>query len=413
MFHAGIGNAAAYGNSLVTVGRYFHKRRSLATGLGLAGASCGQFVMPLIIQYCLDNYGLQGALLICGAIYLHVIVCGAIFRPFSFYIRHEDVGESIPLQNTCVKSGGSLNVKDSQDLDKERRSLINCTGNANEPHLDKDDRLPEGSMEQLSSLKNLKMSEIGNILMASVESLANVIDHYHDDERASLYEDRARMYSASQTDAKHQMTKIVLTPSVETLSSVHRHDNISCLNKNHKHCRPKKYAKLWDFSILKNVVCLHYTVVITLFFFGYFNIILFIPSFALARDIPDYSVVLLISICGLADLVGRIGIGFLADLNWIQRYKLMACMMLVSGVNLLLLPWGHWYWLLLLHSGIYGVCGGSCIALLSVVLIDFMGLDLVSRTLGVLMFFMGIASAIGQPILGELMYSLIGVVLPY
>ena len=61
---AGIGNAAVYGNVLVILGVYFNKRRSLANGVALAGASIGQFVLPPFIEFLLETYGLQGCLLL-------------------------------------------------------------------------------------------------------------------------------------------------------------------------------------------------------------------------------------------------------------------------------------------------------------------------------------------------------------
>ena len=60
----GIGNAAIYGNVLVILGIYFQKRRTLANGLALAGASIGQFAIPPFIEFLLETYGLQGCLLL-------------------------------------------------------------------------------------------------------------------------------------------------------------------------------------------------------------------------------------------------------------------------------------------------------------------------------------------------------------
>lgn len=55
----GFGNACLFGNGFVMVGQYFSKRRSLANGLGLSGASIGQFVLPPLLQFLLDRYSLK------------------------------------------------------------------------------------------------------------------------------------------------------------------------------------------------------------------------------------------------------------------------------------------------------------------------------------------------------------------
>ncbi|XP_060578884.1 monocarboxylate transporter 12-like [Ruditapes philippinarum] len=84
----GFGNACLFGNGLVMLGQYFSKRRSLANGLSLSGASLGQFAIPPLLQYLLDTFSLKGTLIIIGALYMNVMICGALFRPTSFYTKH-------------------------------------------------------------------------------------------------------------------------------------------------------------------------------------------------------------------------------------------------------------------------------------------------------------------------------------
>merc|ERR1711879_831764 len=77
----GIGNATVYGNGLVIIGRYFRKRRSLATSLAVAGGSVGQFALPPLIEFVRERHKVEGALLIIGALYLHTAIAGMLFRP--------------------------------------------------------------------------------------------------------------------------------------------------------------------------------------------------------------------------------------------------------------------------------------------------------------------------------------------
>ncbi|WAR28885.1 MOT12-like protein [Mya arenaria] len=55
----GFGNACLFGNGLVMLGQYFKKRRGLANGLALSGASIGQFALPPLLQFLLDTYTLK------------------------------------------------------------------------------------------------------------------------------------------------------------------------------------------------------------------------------------------------------------------------------------------------------------------------------------------------------------------
>jgi len=78
---AGVGSALAYSPSIVTVGQYFERRRTLANGLSVAGSGVGNFAIPPLIRLCVDRFGLSGALLILSAIMLHVCLAGALLRP--------------------------------------------------------------------------------------------------------------------------------------------------------------------------------------------------------------------------------------------------------------------------------------------------------------------------------------------
>nr|KAG5699612.1 hypothetical protein BaRGS_000728 [Batillaria attramentaria] len=51
----GFGNSTIYGNVLVMLSTYFRKRRTLANGLALTGASIGQFALPPFFEYLLET----------------------------------------------------------------------------------------------------------------------------------------------------------------------------------------------------------------------------------------------------------------------------------------------------------------------------------------------------------------------
>ena len=78
---AGVGSSLAYSPSIVTVGQYFDKRRTLANGLSVAGSGVGNFAIPPLIRLCVDELGLAGALLVLSAVMLHVCLAGALLRP--------------------------------------------------------------------------------------------------------------------------------------------------------------------------------------------------------------------------------------------------------------------------------------------------------------------------------------------
>ncbi|MFH4981056.1 hypothetical protein AB6A40_007765 [Gnathostoma spinigerum] len=80
-FLSGIGFGFIYVPAVVFVSFYFEKKRSLATGLAVAGSGVGTFAMPPMCIYFLNNYGwkitvgvLAGCALLCGAF-------GLLYKP--------------------------------------------------------------------------------------------------------------------------------------------------------------------------------------------------------------------------------------------------------------------------------------------------------------------------------------------
>ncbi|VDI12778.1 Hypothetical predicted protein [Mytilus galloprovincialis] len=90
---AGIGKSMANIPSIIMVGRWFDKRRSLANGLATAGAGVGTFIFAPLLEFLLRKYGFQGTMLVMSSVMLNICVCGSLFRPV--------------LQNTKLK-GSSL-----------------------------------------------------------------------------------------------------------------------------------------------------------------------------------------------------------------------------------------------------------------------------------------------------------------
>ncbi|KAM8818701.1 monocarboxylate transporter 11 isoform 2-T2 [Rhynchonycteris naso] len=78
---AGSGWALAFAPALGTVSRYFSRRRVLAVGLALTGNGASSLFLAPALQLLLDTFGWRGALLLLGAITLHLTPCGALLRP--------------------------------------------------------------------------------------------------------------------------------------------------------------------------------------------------------------------------------------------------------------------------------------------------------------------------------------------
>lgn len=69
--------------ALGTLSRYFSRRRVLAVGLALTGNGAASLLLAPALQLLLDTFGWRGALLLLGAVTLHLTPCGALLRPLA------------------------------------------------------------------------------------------------------------------------------------------------------------------------------------------------------------------------------------------------------------------------------------------------------------------------------------------
>lgn len=333
----GLANACFFGNGLVMVGTYFKRWRSMATGLGLTGASVGTFVMPILLEALLETYSLAGTILIMSAIYLNGCICGALFRPLSFYSR----------------SPGRRNpsVQELEPITKP----------------EKEEAVMQASTEET-------WTEIGNEA-ANMEGEVEL---------------KKGLLAENQTKGDPTEPPAKAAPPARPMWRF-------------RLCgRQFTFPVIIHFTVLKMPVVIFFTLFSFLVFIGYFNFILFLPPDVLSRGITSFEKAALVSYTGAGDLVGRVLVGFLGDLTIIRRYKILATSAFLCGVNIILFEVaGQVYWWMAIHAALYGLFGGCYIAINTIVLIDMVGLEMMPKTLGVVLLIQGLGAAIGQPIEGK------------
>lgn len=78
----GLGTGISYLPAFVMVGRYFEKKRSFATGIAASGGNVGAFILALLQQAIVNNYGWRNCYRALAALSLMIAICGALFKPF-------------------------------------------------------------------------------------------------------------------------------------------------------------------------------------------------------------------------------------------------------------------------------------------------------------------------------------------
>ncbi|XP_056006434.1 monocarboxylate transporter 12-like [Ostrea edulis] len=335
----GLASAYVYGNGLVMIEIYFSRRFTRATACALTGVSVGTFIMPILVEAFLEKYSLSGAILIVAAIYLNGCICGALYRPLSFYAeKRSSDPEQVPIAMEKPEANEN-DVKQFEPVEIQTKEGVDVAG------------------------------DIGN---------------------GDEVEKRLLSENEKGEDTANKVAKPKDIPKRPVWTF-------------HMCGRKRTFPALFQFYVLKLPVVLFFTLFSFLVFVGYFNFILFLPLDAMSRGITKYENVALVSYTGAGDLLGRLLGVFVGDQPRIKRYKILATCSILCGVNIILFEIaGQVYFWMSIHAALYGFFGGVVLVLNTKVVEDFVGPQLFRTVLGMVLFFQGLGVAIGQPLEGKI-----------
>ena len=345
IFIPGIGYGFIYTPSMMVISKYFEKKRALATGIAVSGSSVGQLITPILIRALIDYYGIRGALIIYAGINLNVLVAAALMRPFSFYKRIK----APPNSTAQAKETEIINQgMHSKSLD----GGFGSTGN-----------LFYGRKYEMSnSTGSLRILDVNDIKENATK------------EKRVLKEDEVSF----------------IMDEEQAFDISYRNRRETCW---------AKYGS--DFSLFKRWIFVFYTIGLCLTYIAYMNPIIFIPAYAKDQGVGRFMSSVLVSIIGVGDFVGRIASGWFGNLGIIKRNRLLAITQSLSSLILIIATCFPGFTAALVISVSHGVFAGTLFSLMTVVLVDFLGLENLSSGLGLSFMLLGMTQAPMPAILGK------------
>lgn len=118
----------------------------------------------------------------------------------------------------------------------------------------------------------------------------------------------------------------------------------------------------------------------------------------ISKDTASY----LLSAVGIANTVGRVLLGYIADKPWVNRLYIYNGCLTVCGIATALSVLCHDIYSMAFYCCVFGFTIGAYVGLTSVILVDLLGLDKLTNAFGILLLFEGVASLLGPPIAGWL-----------
>nr|KAG5691324.1 hypothetical protein BaRGS_014023 [Batillaria attramentaria] len=123
----------------------------------------------------------------------------------------------------------------------------------------------------------------------------------------------------------------------------------------------------------------------------------FAADFAQSRGVKVDSATFLISVIGIVNTIGQVFYGFIGDRDW-NLTVIYGISCIGAGLAVLLLPTANSYWLMAVLCGLYGFFVSANYSLMTVMLVNYLGLEKLAHAYGVIMMTQGAANLGGPPL---------------
>ncbi|XP_030244994.1 monocarboxylate transporter 12 [Drosophila navojoa] len=440
-FGTGLGFGLIYLPAIVSVTQYFEARRSLATGIAVCGSGFGTFVFAPLTELLIGSYGWRGAMLIIGGVVLNCIIFGAMFRPLEAprpkarkhkkaAIMDQNVTpaelEPLKAQVTGTKPATDQYLQLPQRLDAPVNGgnglcRSNSVGHNLKPTLNNNSngQINGQSLNTPITVKSNSNDDLGRTYASQPQLMPLRETHRERSASGTMYRPDALYqgslhnipeYASSRNDLSHSRAGSGIIKRYGSLRQSHPLAQsqemtkccgcISCSKETRD-----TFAEMMNFSLLKDVIFVIFAVSNFCTSIGFNMPYLYVVSQAETLDISKKDASYLIASIGVANTVGRIILGYIADKPWVNRLLIYNVCLTVCGVATAMVPLCQDYNALLAYCSVFGFTIGAYVGLTSVILVDLLGLEKLTNAFGLLLLFQGIASFIGPPI-GGWMYDI-------
>lgn len=317
----GCGAGFLFPPTLVILGHYFRKRRGLANGLTMASACLGSLAYPLFIRFCMDEYGVRGALLLISGIYMHIFIAVCLLTPPEQYRpkTNRKLQEKDNLLNPLVVDASVNNSLMSSSLPNIRVS-----------------REPVRKRRTMTISEDINPSN----------------SHDHKTLNFSKYLSNISLMSISTVDISLQKSN----------------------NVKRKDMKWYEHVKNMDFSVLKQT---EFILFLVSFCFSavpaVFNV--FLPAFAREKGVTDNEILILVCIIGFMDFLGRVVSGFLSDNPRIRTSHIIVLTMFAIGTISQFVRFLNSFSTFCAFVTIYGFFAGTPFALFSAMTSKIVGIE--------------------------------------
>ncbi|RUS73273.1 hypothetical protein EGW08_018968 [Elysia chlorotica] len=366
-FLQGISRGLLYCPSLILVNMYFEKRRSLATGLAASGVGVGTLVVVPLIQFLFDTYGFSGGYIVLSAICFNGMLFAMLYRPL--FLHYKFAGKKGPVIKKPTPSEAVMLSEMSDAADT-------------------------------TSLRSVRLGS--SLSIHRDPELAQEVTH-------GLIPQRLGVKSPS------GKTQMILSSHSLGLRPRAKPNHSSCCKStfellfprenSHKSSSEKngQKTKLFHFELLRNPAFLGFCLSIGIFTATFKSTFTFIPALAKSFGLTNTEAVMVLSLSGMVDTIGRVVAGFVLDRPWVRsrRLAVYGCVQFVIAGLCALMPLvgTSFIWLCIICS-LFGMLTGIVVSQKSVLCVDLLSAKLMPSAFGILLLFQAGGIGIGPILAG-------------
>ncbi|EAA05501.4 AGAP010881-PA, partial [Anopheles gambiae str. PEST] len=170
----------------------------------------------------------------------------------------------------------------------------------------------------------------------------------------------------------------------------------------------EKISQYLDITLLQDITFILMCLSVALMSVGCPYMLYYLPAYVISAGYTKSEAGYLVAVSAALDLIGRLALGWLSDLDLFDRKKAYIVCILGAGTAVLTIPTSSNAWfVIVISAGCYGLCLGSWYLLVPVLLADLFGTERISSSYGLVRMFQSIG-AISVPPLAGLLRDLSG-----
>ncbi|XP_055855454.1 uncharacterized protein LOC129918767 [Episyrphus balteatus] len=445
----GIGGGLSTTPGIVIVSQYFDKHRALANGICVSGTAAGSFILPVLIKHLADKFGFHGTILILGGCMLHVCVSATLYKPLeeSSHLDSKNIECSQPLTDINPSNTGLLTnstyldscdetasnkkfiehlfLEESKNRRNDYYNTDKCVNNNDKSHNDSDDEYKDtiGETTFMKPMKSVRSSGI----LHSVEDLSTDstwVYRKHSGSDSNRGSRRRRNVFANDeiiskiqahlekpispppTSANRGLSKSMEIPTPVSNLAELKNQKIEVEDDYEDDDPPRtccdRIQTYLDISLLRDPTFILMCLSVTLMSVGCPYMLYYLPAHVISIGYSKSEAGYLVAMSAALDLIGRLGLGWLSDLQLFDRKKTYIVCILGAGIAVLTIPSVHSFYLLGSSAAVYGLCLGCWYVLMPVLLADIFGTDRISSSYGLVRMFQSIGAISVPPLAGFL-----------